>query len=331
MIDLTTQRIVVTGGAGFLGKFVCKKLCQRGVPGDQLLVPRSTLYDLTTEDGVVRMYDDFEPDIVIHLAAEVGGIGANMAQPGRFFYANAAMGLHLVEHGRQRKIKKFIHIGTVCAYPKYANVPFKESNLWDGYPEETNAPYGIAKKAVFVMLDAYYRQYSLPAAVVVPVNLYGPHDNFDPETSHVIPALIRKCEHARINDLSTITCWGTGKATRQFLHVEDAAEGIIKATECVESPEPINLGGGEEIAINRLVKEICTATGYSGNILWDTKKPDGQPRRAIDITQAEKRLKWRPQMSFQEGLFQTVEWWRTHSKNSLPDIDGRQTADSAAA
>ena len=181
------------------------------------------------------------------------------------------------------------------------------------------------------MLDTYYRQYSLPAAVVVPVNLYGPHDNFDPKTSHVIPALIQKCEHARINNLSTITCWGTGKATRQFLHVEDAAEGIIRATECVESPEPINLGGGEEIAINRLVKEIFTATGYSGKILWDTEKPDGQPRRAIDITQAQKRLKWRPQMSFQEGLFQTVEWWRTHSKNSLTDIDGRQTEDSAAA
>lgn len=332
MLDITKQRIVVTGGAGFLGQFVCKQLRQRGVPDNRVFVPRSADYDLTTELGVIRMYDDIRPDVVIHLAAEVGGIGANMSQPGRFFYANAAMGIHLVEHGRQRNIRKFVHIGTVCAYPKYAKVPFQETDLWSGYPEETNAPYGIAKKAIFVMLDGYHRQYSLPSAVVVPVNLYGPGDNFDPATSHVIPALIRKCEQARIDRMPAITCWGTGKATRQFLYVDDAAAGIVRATEYVESPEPINLGGGEEISISRLVREICKATGYAGEIHWDVTKPDGQPRRAIDITQAQTRLAWQPQMSFQQGLAHTIAWWRKQTDN-LPqsqDINNSERSSAAA-
>ena len=309
-MDLRGKRIVVTGGAGFLGTTVCRTLRERGVATESIVVPRKRDYDLTIESHVERLYADARPDVVIHLAAEVGGIGANMAQPGRFFYANMAMGLHLVEHARRRGIEKFVHTGTVCAYPKHCPIPFREDDLWNGYPEETNAPYGVAKKAIFVMLDGYRRQYGLASAVTVPVNLYGPGDNFDPATSHVIPALIRKCEEARLSGAEEVVCWGTGAATREFLYVDDAAEGIVKAAEIIDEPLPINLGGGVEITIRDLVGKIAAACGYAGRIAWDASKPDGQPSRSLDITRAQKLLGWEPRQAFDTGLAATVAWWR---------------------
>ena len=309
-MDLRGKRIVVTGGAGFLGTTVCRTLRERGVATESIVVPRKRDYDLTIESHVERLYADARPDVVIHLAAEVGGIGANMAQPGRFFYANMAMGLHLVEHARRRGIEKFVHTGTVCAYPKHCPITFREDDLWNGYPEETNAPYGVAKKAIFVMLDGYRRQYGLASAVTVPVNLYGPGDNFDPATSHVIPALIRKCEEARLSGAEEVVCWGTGAATREFLYVDDAAEGIVKAAEIIDEPLPINLGGGVEITIRDLVGKIAAACGYAGRIAWDASKPDGQPRRSLDITRAQTLLGWEPRQAFDTGLAATVAWWR---------------------
>ena len=311
MIDLAGCRIVVTGGAGFLGRAVVAGLRGRGVPEDRIIVPRRREFDLTIEDQVARLYDAARPDIVIHLAAEVGGIGANMAHPGRFFFANMAMGLHLVEHARRRGIRKFVHTGTVCAYPKHCPVPFREDDIWNGYPEETNAPYGVTKKAIFVMLDGYRREYGLASAVAVPVNLYGPGDNFDPASSHVIPALIRKCEDARRAGAPEVVCWGTGAATREFLFVEDAAEGIVRAAEMMEEPVPINLGGGIEISIRDLVEKIAAACDYRGRIAWDTGKPDGQPRRSLDISRARSLLGWAPRQEFDAGLRATVEWWRS--------------------
>jgi len=310
MIDLSSKRIVVTGGAGFLGAAVVRTLRARGVPDGQIVVPRRREYDLTVESHVERLYADARPDVVIHLAAEVGGIGANMEHPGRFFYANMAMGLHLVEHARRRGLEKFVHTGTVCAYPKHCPVPFREEDLWNGYPEETNAPYGVAKKAIFVMLDGYRREYGLNSAVVVPVNLYGPGDNFDPRSSHVIPALIRKCEEARLAGRGAISCWGTGAATREFLYVDDAAEGIVRAAEVMEEPVPVNLGGGEEIAIRDLVGRIARACDFTGGIEWDASKPDGQPRRGLDISRARQLLGWSPRQDFDDGLAATVAWWR---------------------
>jgi GDP-L-fucose synthase len=313
MLDLSSQRIVVTGGAGFLGRAVMRVLRERGVPEDRIVVPRRRDYDLTIEADVERLYDTARPDVVIHLAAEVGGIGANMAHPGRFFYANMAMGLHLVEQARRRSLRKFVHTGTVCAYPKHCPVPFREEDIWNGYPEETNAPYGVAKKAIFVMLDGYRREYGLASAVVVPVNLYGPGDNFNPASSHVIPALIRKCEEARLTSAPEVVCWGTGAATREFLYVDDAAEGIVRAAEVMDEPVPINLGGGIEIAIRDLVEMIAVACDYSGRIAWDTSKPDGQPRRGLDISRAKSLLGWSPTQEFETGLKTTVEWWRAHA------------------
>jgi GDP-L-fucose synthase len=310
--DLGTKRITVTGGAGFLGGAVCAALRRRGVPPDRLFVPRRRDFDLTREADVERLYDVARPDVVIHLAAEVGGIGANMAHPGRFFYANLAMGLHLVEHARRRGIEKFVHTGTVCAYPKHCPIPFREEDIWNGYPEETNAPYGVAKKAIFVMLDGYRREYGLQSAVLLPVNLYGPGDNFDPASSHVIPALIRKCEEARLTNAPEMVCWGTGVATREFLHVEDAAEGLIRAAEIMDEPLPINLGGGMEIAIRDLVVKIAAACDYRGRIAWDASKPDGQPRRGLDISRARSLLGWEPRQDFDAGLAATVRWWREH-------------------
>jgi GDP-L-fucose synthase len=310
MTDLSSKRIVVTGGAGFLGRAVCRVLRERGLSEERLFVPRRRDFDLTFEGDVKRLYDTARPDVVIHLAAEVGGIGANMEQPGRFFYANMAMGLHLVEHARRHGLEKFVHTGTVCAYPKHCPIPFREEDLWNGYPEETNAPYGVAKKAIFVMLDGYRRQYGLKSAVVVPVNLYGPWDNFDPSSSHVIPALIRKCEDARRAGAAEVVCWGTGSATREFLYVDDAAEGIVRAAEIMEEPLPINLGGGVEIAIRDLVAKIAKACDYSGRITWDTSKPDGQPRRGLDIARAKTLLGWGPRQDFDTGLATTVAWWR---------------------
>lgn len=310
MIDLATKRIVVTGGAGFLGQAVCRVLRGRGVSEDRIVVPRRPDVDLTREADVARLYDVARPDVVIHLAADVGGIGANMAHPGRFFYSTMAMGLHLVEYARRHGIEKFVHTGTVCSYPKHSPIPFREDHLWDGYPEETNAPYGVAKKALIVMLDGYQREYGLESAVVVPVNLYGPGDDFDPATSHVIPALIRKCEEARTAGAESITCWGTGAATREFLHVDDAAEGVVRAAEVMAEPLPINLGGGSEISIRELATKIAAVCGYSGRIAWDDSMPDGQPRRSLDTSRAKRLLQWAPWQDFDAGLVATVDWWR---------------------
>ena len=300
-------RVVVTGGAGFLGRAVCRGLERRNC--GQIIVPRRNEYDLTSEEAARQMYADFEPDVVIHLAAEVGGIGANRDQPGRFFYANAAMGLHLIEFGRQAGIRKFVQVGTVCAYPKFAELPFREDGLWDGFPEETNAPYGIAKKSLFVMLDAYYRQYGMRSAVVVPVNLYGPNDNFDRQTSHVIPALIRKCVEAVERGDDRIACWGTGKASREFLYVDDAAEAVILATERVDCPTPVNLGSGNEITIRDLCGLIAPLCDFTGAIEWDPTKPDGQPRRRLDVSRAWELLGWRASVPLEEGLRRTICWY----------------------
>ncbi len=310
MLDLSKERICVTGGAGFLGRFVCDKLRQRGVSQDQLIVPRRKEFDLTLEADAQRLYQQAKPTVVIHLAAEVGGIGANRMHPGRFFFANMAMGMHLIEHGRKNNIKKFIHTGTVCAYPNHTPVPFNEKDLWNGYPEVTNAPYGVAKKALFVMLDGYKQEHAMDSAVVVPVNLYGPYDNFDLETSHVIPALIRKCEQARLNGDDQIVCWGTGAASREFLYADDAAEGIVLATQQIDVPEPINLGTGREIKIKDLVELIAKLCGYTGRVRWDSTKPDGQPRRCLDTTRANERLGWQAKTSFEDGLRTTIDWWR---------------------
>jgi len=315
MLQLPPHRICVTGGAGFLGRFVCEALRRRGVSDEQIFIPRREDYDLTREADVIRLYDDAQPDVIIHLAAEVGGIGANRDHPGRFFFANAAMGLHLIEHGRQRGIKKFVQTGTVCAYPKHTPVPFHEDELWNGYPEETNAPYGVAKKSLFVMLDGYRREYGLNSAVVVPVNLYGPHDNFDPHASHVIPALIRKCIEARDSAAEHIECWGTGSASREFLYVEDAAEGIVTAAEKIDDPTPINLGTGHEITIRSLVELIAKLTGFRGDIRWDATKPDGQPRRCLDTAKAKKLMGWEAQTAFEDGLRQTIDWFEANRAN----------------
>jgi len=314
MSYLQNKRICVTGGAGFLGRFVIQKLRERGVSEQAIFVPRRKDYDLTQQDQVVRMYRDAQPDVVIHLAAEVGGIGANRDHPGRFFFANMAMGMHLIEQGRIHGIQKFVQTGTVCAYPKFTPVPFKESDLWNGYPEETNAPYGIAKKSLFVMLDGYKREYGLDSAVVVPVNLYGPHDNFDMHSSHVIPALIRKCIEARDSGAESITCWGTGSASREFLYVEDAAEGIVTAAEKLDTPDPINLGTGMEIKIKDLVELIARLCNFTGRIEWDTTKPDGQPRRCLDTTKAKQVMGWQAQVGFEEGLKRTIEWFEAQDE-----------------
>ncbi|QDU93115.1 GDP-L-fucose synthase family protein [Lignipirellula cremea] len=315
MDEWSQLNVVVTGGAGFLGRVVCEKLRERGCR--KIGVPRQAQYDLTTEDGVRRMYADFQPQVVLHLAADVGGIGANRAHPGRFCYANLAMGMHLIEMGRLFGIEKFVQTGTVCAYPKFAPVPFVEEDIWNGYPEETNAPYGIAKKSLFVMLDAYRREYGLRSSVVVPVNLYGPGDNFDPKSSHVIPALIRKCEEAIDRGDSSLTCWGTGSASREFLYVEDAAEGIVRAAECMDDPSPINLGTGQEITIRNLVELIAEQTGFHGEIRWDASQPDGQPRRCLDTSKAKRLLDWEAQTSFEEGLKQTIAWYRQDRRRTV--------------
>jgi GDP-L-fucose synthase len=301
----------VTGGAGFLGHFVCRELEARGCR--DVLIPRRADYDLTDAAAVARMYDDMRPQVVLHLAAEVGGIGANLDNPGRYFYANMAMALHLIEEARIRGLEKFVQVGTICAYPKHTPVPFKETALWDGYPEETNAPYGVAKKAAMVMLDGYHRQYGLSGAYVLPVNLYGPRDNFDLHSSHVIPALIRKCVEARDRGDEKIVAWGTGQVSREFLYVEDAAAGVVRAAEVLDTPVPVNLGTGAEITIKDLTELIARLTGFEGRIEWDASKPDGQPRRCLDTEQARSLLDWEAKVGFEEGLRRTIEWWEAHA------------------
>ncbi|MCI0337715.1 MAG: GDP-L-fucose synthase [Acidobacteria bacterium] len=302
------ERIIVTGGAGFLGSYVVEKLRARGV--EDIFVPRRNDYDLVRIENVRRMYDDVEPDLVIHLAAIVGGIGANRANPGRYFYDNLMMGVQLMEEARLRSVKKFIATGTICSYPKFTRVPFKEDDLWNGYPEETNAPYGLAKKMMIVQSQAYREQYGFNSISLLPVNLYGPRDNFDQQVSHVIPALIRKCLEAIENGNEKIMCWGTGSVTREFLHAEDCAEGILLAAEKYDKSDPVNLGAGFEISIKDLAQKIVEMTGFHGRIEWDASQPDGQPRRRLDVTRAEDEFGFRARISFDEGLRQTIEWYK---------------------
>jgi GDP-L-fucose synthase len=313
-----SKRVLVTGGAGFLGSFVVEKLKARGCKN--IFVPRSKDYDLVEMEAVRRLYRDSKPEIVIHLAARVGGIGANRANPGRFFYDNLMVGVQMMEVGRQTGIEKFVAIGTVCAYPKFAPVPFHEEDLWNGYPEETNAPYGLAKKMLLVQSQAYRDQYGFNAIYLLPTNIYGPRDNFDPESSHVIPALIKKCVDVKHSPPTsnlkppTVTVWGSGKPTREFLYVEDAAEGILLAAEKYNNPDPVNLGGGFEISIKDLVDLIVKLTDFKGKILWDSSKPDGQPRRMLDVTKAEKEFGFRAKMKFEEGLKKTIKWYISTKK-----------------
>jgi GDP-L-fucose synthase len=308
-IDLAGKRIMVTGGSGFLGSHVCDVLKARGCT--QVFVPRSAEFDLTREGDIVRALAASEPDIVIHLAAVVGGIGANRAEPGRFFYDNAMMSIQLIEQARRHGVEKFVCMGTVCAYPKFTPVPFHETDLWNGYPEETNAPYGIAKKAALVQLQAYRQQYGFNGVFLLPVNLYGPRDNFDPQTSHVIPAIIRKCIEARSSGASTVQLWGTGNASREFLFVEDAAEAIVLATERYEGGEPVNLGAGFELTIRELAEKIAALSGFEGDLVWDASQPDGQPRRSLDTTRALERFGFQATTNFEEGLRRTIEWYES--------------------
>ncbi len=303
------NKILLTGGSGFLGRFVYNELISRGFSFNDIYIVRSKDYDLTDIYAVKKLYKDIQPSVVVHLAAEVGGIGANMANPGRYFYSNMSMGLNLIECGRICGIDKFVQIGTVCAYPKICSVPFVEEDIWNGYPEETNAPYGVAKKALFVMLDAYKKQYGLNSAVLVPCNLYGPHDNFNPISSHVIPALIKKFYEAKIGGNKKVCCWGDGSATREFLFVQDAAVAIVNSLSMIDDPSPINLGGGQEISIKDLAEKIGRFVGYEGNIVWDESKPNGQPRRFLNITKAEKLLAWTPKKNLDAGLKETIEWY----------------------
>ncbi len=302
------RRFVVTGGAGFLGSYVLEGLRRRGAR--QVFVPEIEEYDLTRLEVIQRMYDDMKPDIVIHLAAVVGGIGANREHPGEFFYKNLIMGVQLMEEARLRGIEKFVAIGTICAYPKFTPVPFKEEDLWNGYPEETNAPYGLAKKMLLVQSQAYRQEYGFNSIFLLPVNLYGPRDNFDPKSSHVIPAIIKKCVDAVRGGESKIEVWGTGKPTREFLYAADAAEGILLATERYDESEPVNLGSGFEISIRDLVEKIVKLTGFRGQVVWDPSKPDGQPRRCLDTTKAWEKFGFKAQMDFDEGLRRTVDWYR---------------------
>ena len=304
------KRVVVTGGAGFLGSFVVEQLRTKGCR--QIIVPRSRDYDLVEMEAVRRLYADTTPDILIHLAARVGGIGANQANPGRFFYENLMMGSQLIEIGRQRGLGKLVAIGTICAYPKFAPIPFQEDDIWAGYPEETNAPYGLAKKMMLVQSQAYRQQYGFNSIVLFPVNLYGPHDNFDLQTSHVIPALIRKCVEARDTGASEIVLWGDGTPTREFLYAEDAAEGILLAAEQYEDSRPLNLGTGEEISINGLATMIATEVGYTGRIAWDKTKPNGQPRRCLDVSRIKQTIGFQAKHTLRDGLKKTIAWFHAH-------------------
>lgn len=306
------KRVVVTGGAGFLGSHVVPKI--KGCGCKDVFVPTIDEYDLRRETDIIRMLKNATPDIVIHLAATVGGIGINRKHPGRFFYDNLIMGIQLMEQARRLGVEKFVAIGTVCAYPKFVPVPFKEETLWDGYPEETNAPYGLAKKMLLVQSKAYRTEYGFNSIYLLPVNLYGPGDNFDPETSHVIAALIKKCCDAIKNKEDSITAWGTGKPTREFLYVEDAARAIVLATEKYNKSEPINIGSGFEISIRELANLIVRFSGFKGKIIWDAAKPDGQPRRCLDVKKAEEEFNFKAETDFREGLKKTIEWYKSNYK-----------------
>ena len=302
------KRIVVTGGAGFLGHYICKGLEARGCKN--ILIPKIEDYDLVKIDDIKKMYDDMAPDSVIHLAAVVGGIGANRQHPGKFFYENLMMGIQLIEEGRVRNLEKFVAIGTICAYPKFTPVPFKEEELWNGYPEETNAPYGLAKKMLLVQSQAYRAEYDFNSIFLLPVNLYGPGDNFDPASSHVIPALIKKCVDAINNGDDYIECWGTGSASREFIYAQDAAEGILLATEHYNGNEAVNIGAGFEITIKDLVEKIVKLAGFTGEIRWDSSQPDGQPRRCLDTSRAKEYFGFEAATDFDTGLKATIDWYR---------------------
>ena len=312
MTSLRGKRILVTGGAGFLGRVLCDRLSDAGVA--DVIVPRRADTDLTEQADVRRLVADARPEIVMHLAAEVGGIGANREQPGRFFYANAIMGINLIEESRLGGVEKYVQVGTVCSYPKFTPVPFQETSLWDGYPEETNAPYGIAKKALLTMLHGYREQYGLNGIYLLPVNLYGPGDNFDLETCHVIPALVRKFAAARDEGQHFVGAWGTGSPSREFLYVDDAARAIVLATEQYADPEPVNIGAGRETTIRQLTELIAEIVGFDGEIRWDPSKPDGQPRRMLDTSRAKERFGFEAEMSLEEGLRAVADWWEAEGK-----------------
>ena len=315
MSRFSDKRITVTGGAGFLGRYVVKKLEERGCR--DIFVPRGRDYNLVDGDAVKRLYRDARPDIVIHLAAIVGGIGANSENPGRFFYENLMMGVQMIEQGRLAGIEKFVALGTVCAYPKFTPIPFREDDIWNGYPEETNAPYGLAKKMLLVQSQAYRQQYGFNSIFLLPANLYGPGDNFDPDTSHVIPALIKKVFDAKDSGERHITVWGTGQAKREFLYVDDAAEGIILATETYNRSAPVNLGTGSQISIRELAELICELTEFNVELEWDTSKPDGQPRRMLDTSRAKSEFGFEAKINMRDGLKITIDWYR-NNKGNLP-------------
>ena len=309
-IDLAKKRLLITGGSGFLGSHLIEGLKNRG--SGEIFAPRSSEYDLRKESSIAALFKDTKPQIVIHLAARVGGIGANMNFPATFFYDNIMMGVQLMEQARLFHVEKFVAIGTICAYPKYTPAPFKEEDLWIGYPEETNAPYGLAKKMLLVQSQAYRKQYGFNSIYLLPVNLYGPRDNFMPESSHVIPALIKKCFDAMDEGAEKIVVWGDGSATREFLYVEDAAKAIILASEGYDKPEPVNIGSGFEISIKELVGLIKELSGFKGKIIWDTSKPNGQPKRCLDVSRAEKEFGFSAAIDFKDGLKKTIEWYKAN-------------------
>jgi len=308
------RRVCVTGGAGFLGSFIVERLRRSGAA--EVFIPHIEQYDLVKQQDILRVLDDSRPDVIIHLAAHVGGIGANREHPAEFFYDNLMMGVQLIHEAWKRGVEKFVALGTVCAYPKFTPVPFREDDIWNGYPEETNAPYGLAKKMLLVQSQAYREQYGFNSIFLLPVNLYGPRDNFDPRSSHVIPALIRKCLEAQAEGRDELVVWGDGSPTREFLYVEDAAEGILLATERYNGPEAINLGSGNEISIRALAEKIAQLTGFNGRLVWDVEKPNGQPRRALDTSRAERYFGFRAGVSFDEGLRRTIEWYREQRKRA---------------
>ena len=317
-IELNRKKICVTGGAGFLGRYVVKQLKRKNA---QVFIPRSQHYDLREKSRIKEMFDYFHPEIVIHLAGVVGGIGANRENPGKFFYDNAVMGIELIEEARKRNIEKFVCLGTICAYPKFTPVPFKEENLWDGYPEETNAPYGLAKKILLTQLQGYRKQYGLNGIYLLLVNIYGPEDNFDLNSSHVIPALIRKFVEAKNSNRDQVVLWGTGSPSREFLYVEDAARAIVLATEKYQGANPVNIGAGFEITIKDLAEIIRDEVGYQGEIVWDDRKPDGQPRRMLDVSIAKKMFGFQAQVDFKQGLSKTISWYLSWLKANCDQIE----------